>query len=163
MAVHRKPGSIEDHLDKALHVLSDADLEAAGLLRNTLAKQSNPNQPARLTLEDAAKLDALLSARGYPAVFVPHAQAQVDAILSGLRRADISIPLDRRLLRLFQEMGELTNAVTHAMEDGRLDMEERRTITREAQQVIDLAVALRDAVEPPSQGQVVTISPLKVG
>lgn len=163
MAVHRKAGSIEDHLDKALHVLSDADLESVGLLRNTLAKQSNPNQPARLTLEDAAKLDARLLARGYPAVFVPQAQAQVEAILTGLRRVDAAVPLDRRLLHLFQEMGDLTDAVTRAMEDGQLDIDERRIITREAQQVIDLAVALRDAVEPPAHGSVVTIPVAKAG
>ncbi|AUN31975.1 phage regulatory CII family protein [Niveispirillum cyanobacteriorum] len=163
MAVHRKPGSIEDHLDKALHVLSDADLESVGMLRNTLAKQSNPNQAARLTLEDAAKLDALLSARGYPAVFVSHAKAQVEAILSGLRRETAPIPLDRRMLHLCAEVGDLTGAVTRAMEDGRLELHERRNIAREAQEVIDRAVALRDAVEPPAQGDVVSIELVKAG
>lgn len=152
MTVYRQPGGIEDHLERTLHLLSDADLARAGLLRNTLAKQSNPNQKTRLSLEDAVKLDALMMSRGAAPVFLTLARQMLDGMLNSLRQEEKAVPIPARLLRVCAEVGDLARVVTVSMEDGVLDLTERRHIAREAQDVIDHAMALRDAVEPPAAG-----------
>lgn len=155
MTTYRKPGTVEDMLDKALHVLSDDDLAQVGLIRNTLAKQSNPNQAARLPLEDAVKLDALLRARGRASMFMVWATRAMEQISGTLRRHQDDLPISTRMMRLCGEVGDLARAVTTAMEDQHLDLNERRQIASDAQEVIDAATALKQAIEPPAAGAVI--------
>jgi hypothetical protein len=109
-------------------------------------KVCHPNSRAGLYLQDAARLDAALQAEGRAPRFLPLHQDIARALVDG---EGAEHDIERSLRRVMVETGELAAAVDAAMEDGKLDLEERRILTREAQDVMDAAQAIRDAIEPP--------------
>lgn len=151
MTHYREPGSVEDVLAGVLRALSaDEVFAATGKRVGLFRQQSNPEHPCGLDFDDAAKLDAALEAKGLPGRFRP----LFDALFrSALARAGgaVSRPVDLNvsLRRLSVETGQLAEAIDAGMSGGRLDLAGRRAIAREAQDVADHAIMIRDAVEPP--------------
>lgn len=157
MTIRRPPGSVHAALAQILPHLSDAELDVAGLPeRNTLSKQSNPMVRSELSLENAARLDALLTAKGMAPIFGPLFLELVERC-SGRIRGDgpTAINLEAGLRHVVADVGGLAKAIDRAMADGILDRQERREIAREAQEVIDDAKRIRDTVEPPAELKIV--------
>lgn len=157
MTVYRAPGTVEDTLARVLRVLSPADLaEATGKGVDAFRKASNPNAPHGLRLDDAAALDAALVARGYAPEFGPLFAELQQRAAARMRPLEPGAPdIDRGLRRVVAETGALSTAIDRAMADGRLSTRERREIASEAQDVIEAARHIRDAVEPPAEPRVV--------
>lgn len=149
MTVARMAGSVEATLLDVLHNLSDADLLAfTGKRRSLFEKCSHPGHPTSLSLQDAAALDAALLSKNLPARFREIFDQMTQARLGGATPRQ-PVDLAAKLRHLAIEEGELNAAVDQAMADGRLSTNERRQIARAAQDVADVAVVIRDAVEPP--------------
>lgn len=147
MTIHYPAGSWETALLETLRHLTDAEIEHwTGKSRSTFDKVRSPANRMGLHLADAARLDAALISKGQAPKFGPLMQEMTAAFASPQpQRVDIA----RQLRRLGVEVGELNKAVDDGLADGRLSTTERRTIAREAQDVIDHAAAVRDAAEPP--------------
>lgn len=149
MTVPRMAGSVHAVLADVLYNLTDAELQAwTGKTRNHFAKVSNPANRFGLHLEDAAALDAALLSKNLPARFREIFDQMTQARLGGATPRQ-PVDLAAKLRHLAIEEGELNAAVDQAMADGRLSTNERRQIARAAQDVADVAVVIRDAVEPP--------------
>jgi len=153
MTHHRAAGSLEHALLTVLNDLSPEEIvTATGKKPAHFYKLALPTNDYCLDMDDAAALDAALLAKGKPARFMPLMQEMVQAALERLGGAKASaLNLDHGLRRVTTECGELARAVDVAMADGKLDRGERRTIAREAQDIIDQAKRIRDHVEPPFQ------------
>lgn len=148
MTLHRPAGSWEAALVATLHDLSTAEIEAAtGKTRDLFEKLSRGTNRMGLHFADAAKLDAALKARGLPPRFLPLFLA-----LSGGERGQPTVDLERALRRVGCEVGDLFRAAEESNADGVLTAEERRRVAKEAQEVIDQATVIRDALEPPTNG-----------
>lgn len=150
MTHYRLQSSVHGRLADVLEAVANADLERLHMRRDTLQKKSVPGRGSELYLEEAARLDALLSALGKRPVFGPLFAEMVERYGADLRK-DPRPPADigAALRNVFIEAGDLTRAVHAAMADGVLTLPERREIAREAQDLIDAATSIRDAVEPP--------------
>lgn len=147
MTLHRTPGSVEAVLLQAIDIFTDADIRLLCKSRGHLYRLANPANKTRLSFEDAARIDAILTLKGQPAKFL--------SLFSDLIAVFGSAPLELQtditvsLRKLAIEAGELNKAVDDGMADGNLDLNERRVIAKEAQDVIDKATEIRDAAEPP--------------
>lgn len=151
MTVERIAGSIDAQLLKALNVLPPAAVKrATGKNLNSVYRIAHPNSNQALSLEDAARLDGELIRAGEQPMF-REVYDQLVAAQAGERRpqqADCQ-GLSQALLHLGGELGELQHRAQAAMDDGVLSKRERATLAHEAQDVIDGAQAIRDALEPP--------------
>lgn len=146
----RMAGSVEAVLMDVINNLTDAEIfQATGKKRGHFYKVANPLNSMGLHMDDAAGLDAALLAKGMPARFTQLFAEMVAArTASGTPR---EIDLDRKMRRLTIEAGELCKALDEAMIEGALTIPGRRKIAREAQDVIDVGVMIRDACEPPHE------------
>lgn len=146
MTIDRTPGSVEAAVMEALHLLSPAECEAwTNRGPSYWYRVSNPGKPDRLQFADAAQLDAASLAKGGPARF---RQLLGDLTMIELRRRGIEpgpVQLKDGLGHVVIEVGELASVLTRALDDGTVTDAERKTIAKEAQDVIDRATAIRDA------------------
>ena len=146
----RGAGTLEAKVTDALHVLAPKAVERAGTSMHQLRRYSNPMKPDRLPLEVAARLDGELIRAGH----APSFRQAFDELVAAQSGADTSRQIDcqglsQALLHLGGELGELDRAAHRAMEDNTLSKRERGQLAAEAQDVIDAAQHIRDAVEPP--------------
>ena len=150
MTHQRRAGTIEARITDALHVLSPEAIKQAGTTPATLYRYANPMKKDRLPLEVAARLDGELIRAGH----APSFRQAFDELVAAQSGGDSGRQIDcqglsQALLHLGGELGELDRAAHRAMEDNTLSKRERGQLAAEAQDVIDAAQAIRDAVEPP--------------
>jgi len=150
MTYARGAGTLEAKVTECLHTLAPKAVERAGTSMHQLRRYSNPMKPDRLPFEVAARLDGELIRAGHAPLFRQAFDELVAAQTDGAAGGQVTMQgLSLALLHLGGELGELDRAAHRAMEDGQLSKRERATLAQEAQDVIDGAQAIRDAVEPP--------------
>lgn len=151
MTVERIAGSIDAKLMHALNVLPPAALKrATGKHQASLYRIANPDNDQQLKLEDAARIDGELIRAGEQPVFREVFDQLVAAQAGHTTQQRVDCQgLSQSLLHLGGELGELQRTANEAMVDGQLNKRERATLAQEAQDVMDGAQAIRDALEPP--------------
>jgi hypothetical protein len=151
MTLYRAPGSIDAILIQTIGLLSPDEVRrATGKDQSHFYKIANPGNRWDLHFRDAIALDAALLARGQAAAFGPLLAEQVQEVQQrlGVAPRRPALAPETAVRRLMMELGQLAEAVDRAMADGTVTAAERRDISREAQEIIETARALRDSVEP---------------
>lgn len=149
MTHYHPAGSLPATIHWANRQLSPDDLERVGITRDRLYRAANPEKSARLTFDEAAKLDAALARRGLPQVFLDLYTQTVEAWLGNRPGSSEGRCIWRDLTACTTALGTLAERINEAMADGRLDLHEQREITKAAQEIIDRALPIRDRFGSP--------------
>lgn len=149
MTHYRTPGSPEAVLLEVLQLLPPVAVhQSTGKKLNSFYRISNPENELGLHLDDAAALDAALLARGERARFADLLSELTQSAIARMGGAKAnSFCIDTGLRRITGELGDLARAVDDMLA-GPQDLQERRRVAKEAQDVIDAAMAIREAVAP---------------
>jgi hypothetical protein len=150
MTYQRGAGTLEAKVTECLHTLAPKAIERTGTSLHQLRRYCNPMKPDRLPFEVAARLDGELIRAGHAPLFRQAFDELVAAQTGGASAGGVTVQgLSQALLHLGGELGELDRAAHRAMENGQLSKQDRATLAKEAQDVMDGAQEIRDAVEPP--------------
>jgi len=146
---YRTPGSPEAVLLEVLQLLPPVAVHSATNKKvATFYRVSNPENELGLHLDDAAALDAALLARGERARFAHLLSELTQSALTRMGgEKSNGFCIDAGLRRITGELGDLARAVDDMLA-GPQDLQERRRVAKEAQDVIDAAMAIRDAATP---------------
>lgn len=149
MTIYRPAASTEAIVLEAVRLLSEADIKAAtGKTLDFFRKVSQGKSV--LSLEDAARLDGALEARGFPRLFEAHFRDLVGNTAARLR-GEKAEPgsVDATLRRVVADVGELSAAVDQALADEVMEPHEARRIATVARRGIVTLKRLLRIVEPP--------------
>lgn len=149
MTCFHRAGSVEAAIHECLHDLADSELRHfANLTRNALYALANSRQRQRLTLEDAAALDAALLAKSLPARFGDIYAAILEAKLNGRRSNSGDI---HGMLRQAEiGSGDANRILDEALKnDDVVDTREGDALASQADKNAKVWLRIRDHYAPP--------------
>lgn len=147
MTHYRPQGTVEAVLSDVLHNLAPKDVKQfTGKGNSHFYNIANPNSRWGLHLEDAAGLDAALITSGFPPKFIGLLETLTYAKVNGKASG---VCLNHALRGAMACVGDLAREIDKALEDGKLDLHERRTLASLGQDLMDWGQRIRDETEPP--------------
>lgn len=146
MTKPRDPASVEQAILFCLRTLGPEVARVTGRSRRYLQMCSDPDGETRrhLTMRDAVLLDAAMRAAG-------HGQPILDAYVLALSAAPsgrAGTSPQKAILDVPVAVGVLVQSVVDALEDGEIDLHERRHIASAGHAAIAKIKAALDTVEP---------------
>jgi hypothetical protein len=126
--------------------------EITGKTVDAHRKSCNPNAGRSYAIDDYVALVAACNVAGLPhgALDALSDRIRAEELALGGRVATPSLSVDAALRKLGTEAGDVFRAASEALDDGTLDLNDRRHITREAYELRDQVDLLIRAVEPPA-------------
>ena len=132
----RNPFSIEDGVKHVIETIGEKGLkEATGKGKDTFLKMSNPTHPGRdISVNDAVKIDIHCRKKGLGSPLMDCYRTMMEkAEGSSVDKSPERI--QRGLLQVGEELGDVFTETRKALEDGEIDDKEREKIAKEIKEV----------------------------
>ena len=134
--IPRNPFSIEDGLKYVIEKIGDKGLkDATGKGKDTFLKMSNPTHKDRqVSVLDAVKIDIYCEQRGLGTPLSNCYNTMLDKAI-GAEVDKSPERIQRGLLQVGEELGDVFTETRKALEDGKIDDKEREKIAKEIKEV----------------------------